>query len=104
MIDFIKLIGAISVLAHTLLNLTKEKLEILLPLAKEQGLVGMECYYSLYNETQTKESLVLSEKFGLKHSGGSDFHRENKPDIQLGFGKGNLKIPYNLVQQLKTSE
>lgn len=104
MIDFIKSIGAISVLAHPFLNLTKEELEILLPLAKKEGLVGMECYYSLYDEAQTSESLALSEKFGLKHSGGSDFHGENKPDIQLGFGKGNLKIPYNLVQQLKTSE
>ena len=104
MIDFIKSIGAVPVLAHPFLNLTKDELEILLPLAKRQGLVGIECYYSLYDEAITKEALLLAKKFGLKCSGGSDFHGENKPNIQLGFGKGNLKIPYDWVQQLKAAE
>lgn len=102
MIDFIKSIKAIPVLAHPFLNLRKDQLEKLLPLAQKQGLVGMECYYSLYDETQINDSLILAQKFELNYSGGSDFHGENKPGIQLGVGKGNLKIPYNLVQQLKS--
>ena len=104
MIDFIKSIGAVPVLAHPFLNLTKAELEILLPLAKKQGLVGMECYYSLYDEATTKEAIDLAEKFELKYSGGSDFHGENKPDIKLGVGKGNLKIPYDWSVALKTAE
>lgn len=104
MIDFIKSIGAISVLAHPFLNLTKDKLRILLPLAKKRGLVGMECYYSIYDEETTEEALKLAEEFKLKPSGGSDFHGENKPDIKLGFGKGNLKIPYCCSISLKTAE
>lgn len=104
MIDFIKSIGAVPVLAHPFLNLTKAELEILLPSAKKQGLVGMECYYSLYNATTTKEAIDLAEKFQLKYSGGSDFHGENKPDIKLGVGRGNLKIPYDWSVGLKPTE
>lgn len=104
MIDFVKSIGAVPVLAHPFLNLSKEELEKLLPIAKERGLVGMECYYSLYDKETTEESLHLAEKFGLKCSGGSDFHGRNKPDIKLGIGKGNLRIPYDWVHKLKTTE
>ncbi|MEE1191616.1 MAG: PHP domain-containing protein, partial [Blautia sp.] len=31
----------------------------------------------------------------------SDFHGDNKPQIQLGTGKGNLKIPYSVLKRLR---
>ena len=101
MLEFISSIGAVSVLAHPFLNLDEERLSALLPLAKEKGLVAVECFYSLYDEETTKKSIELCDKFGLKYSGGSDFHGENKPDIRLGVGKGNLKIPYEWALNLK---
>lgn len=101
MLEFIKSINAVSVLAHPFLNLDEERLFTLLPKAKEKGLVGMECFYSLYDEETTRKSIELCDKFGIKYSGGSDFHGENKPDIKLGVGKGNLQIPYSLVLELK---
>jgi len=104
MLEFLNTIGAVPVLAHPFLNLTREELEVLLPLAKEKGLVGMECYYSLYDGETTSLSLALAEAFQLKCSGGSDFHGDNKPDIQLGTGKGNLQIPYDLVTALKAAK
>ena len=104
MVDFITSIGAVPVLAHPFLNLTKDALEALLPSAKKQGLVGMECYYSLYSETTTREAICLADQFRLKYSGGSDFHGANKPDIKLGSGKGNLEIPYDWAVALKTAE
>jgi hypothetical protein len=64
----------------------------------------MECAYSLYNEETAAKSLLLAEKNGLLPSGGSDFHGENKPDINLGCGKGNLRIPYNWAISLKEKE
>ena len=39
--------------------------------------------------------------FGLKKSGGSDFHGVNKPDIRLGEGRGNLKIPSVWLDNLR---
>lgn len=101
MLNFLKSIGAIPVLAHPFLNLPEEKLMHFLPVAKEAGLLGMECYYSLYDDRTTQKSISFADKFSLNYSGGSDFHGANKPDIALGFGKGNLHIPYIWVQELK---
>ena len=101
MIQRIKSIGATSVLAHPFLNLSEEELLAFLPSATACGLDGMECYYSLYNEDTIQKSVAIATRFGLKQSGGSDFHGDHKPDIQLGFGKGNLQIPYALAQNLK---
>lgn len=98
---FVKYIGAVPVLAHPFLNLNEEELKLLLPVAKAEGLAGMECYYSLYDELTTEKSIKLADIFNLKYSGGSDFHGLNKPDISLGTGKGNLKIPLKWAIQLK---
>lgn len=92
-IDFIREIGAVPVLAHPFLNLDEEALTTFLPQAKEQGLVGMECVYSLYDEETTAKSFALADANGLLYSGGSDFHGGNKPHIRLGVGQGNLSIP-----------
>ena len=101
MLSVLKDVGAVSVLAHPFLNLTKSELESFLPKAKESGLVGMECLYSEYDEEQTKQSFALADKFGLKYSGGSDIHGANKPKISLGTGMGNLEIPYSYAENLK---
>ena len=94
MIRFIRDIGAVPVLAHPFLNLDEAELTAFLPSAKEQGLLGMECCYSLYSEEETEKSRTIADAFGLAPSGGSDFHGTNKPDIRLGSGKGNLAVPH----------
>ena len=43
---------------------------------------------------------LLAKKHGLFITGGSDFHGSNKPSIDLGCGKGNLKIPASLLEHL----
>ena len=101
MLDFIKSIGAVPVLAHPFLNLSEKELVEFLPLAKEHGLVGMECYYSLYDGATTNTSLDIAKKVGLLPGGGSDFHGSRKPDINLGEGKGSLKVPYQCYLELK---
>ena len=102
-LDFIKTIGAVSVLAHPYLNLSSERLTELLPVAKAHGLVGMECFYPLYDAQTTDDALAVAKQFGIKPSGGSDFHGSTKPDIDLGVGKGNLRIPYEWALELKAS-
>lgn len=100
-LDFLGSIDAVPVLAHPFLNLTEEQLTEFLPRAKRAGLVGMECYYSLYDAETAEKSLQMAETFGLLPSGGSDFHGTNKPDIVLGRGKGNLAVPYEWATALK---
>ncbi|MBR2861809.1 MAG: PHP domain-containing protein [Clostridia bacterium] len=100
-LEFIKSIGASAVLAHPFRQATEKELEELLPKAKAKGLDAIECYYSEFDEETTQKAIALAEKFGLKKSGGSDFHGDKKPEIKLGVGKGNLCVPYSCVQELR---
>ena len=101
MLNFINSIGAVSVLAHPFLNLREDELISFLTKAKEFRLAGMECYYPLYDDLTTEKSLKIADRFNILPSGGSDFHGLRKPDINLGVGKGNLKIPYEWFLALK---
>lgn len=101
MIDYIRSIGAVSVLAHPFLKLNEAELATFLPKAKAAGLDGMECIYSLNDDATTRKSIAFAEEFGLLKSGGSDFHGLRKPDIKIGVGKGNLEVPYEWYLKLK---
>lgn len=101
-IEFIKAKNAVSVLAHPLLNLNREELIELLPKAKDAGLMAMETKYSKYGREDQEFSTKLAKEFGLLESGGSDFHGENKPDIKIAIGKGNLQVPYKFLKIMKT--
>ena len=103
MLDIIHDLGAVSVLAHPYLNLKQDELAVFLEQATKHGLQGMEVYYSTYDEATTALALDTAAAFGLKKSGGSDFHGANKPDIRLGEGRGNLQIPAFWLEELKNS-
>ena len=98
-IRFIKSIGAVAVLAHPFLNLEEGELRRFLSGA--EGLDGMEVYYPLVDEGQTLLAVQIAQEFGLLKSGGSDFHGENKPEIHLGSGKGNLRVPMCYLEDMK---
>lgn len=100
-IRFIKSIGAVAVLAHPFLNLSREELEAFLPPAVQAGLDAMEVLYSKYSPEETAASYELVQKYNLLPSGGSDFHGENKPDIAVGVGRGELKIPFAWAEKIK---
>ena len=101
-IKFIKTCGGIAILAHPFLNMNYEQLEEFLPKAKEAGLDAIETHYSKFSEEETEMAKELAKRFGLKESGESDFHGKAKPDISLGTGLGNLKIPIELLDNLKS--
>ena len=100
-LDFIRSIGAVSVLAHPFLNLDEEGLRLFLPQAKQHGLCAMETLYSLFSEEESAKAKALCLEFGLLESGGSDYHGSNKPDLTLGKGKGNLAIPHAFCEALR---
>ena len=100
MIRFIKSIGAVAVLAHPFLNLNEAELCEFLHDAVAAGLDGMEVYYSTFTAEQTLLAKKIADRFGLLYSGGSDFHGANKPDIQLGSGKGNFHIDCGTLKKL----
>ncbi len=100
-VSFLSMHEAVPVLAHPLLNLTYEELCEFLPKAKSCGLVGVEAYYSLFDEKQTELIKQAAEKFGILLSAGSDFHGVNKTDIDMGSGKNNMHATIELYERLK---
>jgi predicted metal-dependent phosphoesterase TrpH len=90
----------VAVLAHPFLNLDEAELRAFLPEAVEAGLDGMETAYAKYSPETTALAEAIAAEFGLKNSGGSDFHGGNKPDIAIGTGRGNLAIPVEWLDNL----
>lgn len=100
-IEFLANINTVPVLAHPLINLSRDDLNIFLPQAKRIGLVAIETDYSLYDKSKTDTAKELANKYGLLLSGGSDFHGSNKPDISMGIGKGDLFVSVEYFERMK---
>ena len=101
-IDFIKSIGAVAVLAHPFLNFKEEgPLRAFLDEAVKHGLDAMETIYTAYSEETTALARKIAAEYSLLESGGSDFHGAAKPATALGTGKGNLKVPTEILHKLQ---
>lgn len=86
--------GGKAVLAHPLkYGVSGRELEDLVSELKGYGLDGIETYYSsnISNDEDTVRHLAI--KYDLCMTGGSDFHGEHKPGLEIGVGFGNLRIP-----------
>ena len=54
------------------------------------------------NTAQRRAKVIaLAEKYGLKLSGGTDFHGTFKPHISIGRGLGGLEIPDSVLEKMK---
>ena len=82
------------ILAHPVsLELSPEELDKKIEYLVDNGLDGIEVYHSNHSPDNVEEYLRLAEKYNLLISGGSDYHGPTvKPDIELGTGKGNVKV------------
>jgi predicted metal-dependent phosphoesterase TrpH len=103
-IEIIQKANGFPILAHPLLyHLTMDELEQLILQLKASGLKGIEAIYSLNENQDEANMLALAKKHNLIITGGSDFHGENKRDIDLLVGRGNLRIPASLLEQFTLS-
>lgn len=101
-IAWIRAAGGVAVLAHpTWATSAGEELEPLLTTLKAEGLGGIEVHYSTHTKRQTTKYLGLAKKLDLLITGGSDFHGITKPDIEVGIGRGGLKVSDKLLDPLK---
>ena len=101
-IAWIRNAGGVPVLAHpTWTRCQGEPLYRLCTRLKEAGLLGVEVFYSSHNRQQTSRYLELAKRLDLLVTGGSDFHGAANPGIQVGRGKGNLKVPDTLLDPLR---
>ncbi len=104
-IEVIRGARGIPVLAHpfSLLPEDEDELKGIVSNLKDEGLMGLECYYSEHDDAFTSLCLGIARRFDLVITGGSDYHGKAKPYIKLGRGKGNLVIPYSCVESLEAA-
>ena len=96
--------GGVPVLAHPLLyHMSDSRLDALISQLTEAGLLGLEAIYSTYPAAEERQMRRLAAKYGLLISGGSDFHGENKPGLDLGTGYGRLFIPCSLLDDIRNA-
>lgn len=94
--------GAWISLAHPMqYHMGYGQIEALVSQLTELGLNGLEVYHSSQNPYQSSKLKEIAKKYGLLPSGGSDFHGSNKPDIDIGTGRGGLRISYSLLKDIK---
>ena len=101
-VALIKQAGGIAILAHPLLyHLNSNSLQKLINELKVVGLDGIEAIYSTYATGEEHLMKKLAADNRLIISGGSDYHGATKPNIRLGVGRGNLYIPYAILEDMK---
>lgn len=101
-IDLIHSVGGIAVLAHPLLyGYSQADVTEVLRGLKSEGLDGVECLYSTHKKSDTTHLLQVCQNLKLLPTGGSDFHGENKPSLDLGCGYGELAIPFELLENIQ---
>lgn len=101
-IELIKKAGGIPVLAHPLLyKMSVTELHNLLTELKGYGLRGIEAMYSRNRGNDEAFVRKLASEYDLFITGGTDFHGTNKPDLEIGRGEGNLRVPVMLLENLK---
>ncbi|MBC8278723.1 MAG: PHP domain-containing protein, partial [FCB group bacterium] len=103
-IELISRAGGIAVLAHPNhypFGTSKELKNVLKELVNF-GLKGIEAYYSTYSAEQTAFYLRMAEEFKLAVSGGTDFHGDIKPEVEIGTGIGkSMNLGDDIVRRLR---
>lgn len=101
-IELINGAGGIPVLAHPcLLELeSDQQLDEILREMMSMGLKGLEVYFSEHSPEQTRRYAELAQRCDLLMTGGTDFHGDIQPDVQMGVGRGGLHVPFELYERL----
>lgn len=95
--------GGVAVLAHPYqlkLSLLQEA-EVLIGNLAALGLDGIEALYSRHSPEERQAYAAIATRHGLIVTGGSDYHGTYKPDLDLVIGKGDLRVPYSALEEVK---
>jgi 3',5'-nucleoside bisphosphate phosphatase len=96
--------GGRPVLAHPLsLNLDPPALRRTVEELAGLGLVGIEAVYGRYSPDERAGLVALAVETGLVATGGSDHHGTYKPDLTVGTGRGDLAVPDEALERLRSA-
>ena len=99
-IDIIHKAGGKAFLAHPFEYKFKDTIEFINDLRKEKELDGIECFHPSANQEQRNILVDYAKNNNLYISGGSDYHGNPKPDIEIGVGRGDLSISEEILNWL----
>ena len=103
-IELINQVGGISVLAHpATIYLKEDQLKGLVKGLAELGLGGIEAYYAEHHPENMARFKRWAAEMGLVCTGGTDYHGGNTPDLKLGTGFGQLRVPDEALDLLKAA-
>ena len=105
-IDLVVKAGGLASLAHPV-RLGRRKgneEEALIATLVGAGLGAIEVFHSDHNPPDVMRYLGLARRFGVALTGGSDYHGEAKPEVELGTGRrGNVSVPRRVLEGLRAS-
>jgi predicted metal-dependent phosphoesterase TrpH len=101
-IQLIHRAGGIAVMAHPGLlgPMPDAVFNALISGLKRMGIDGIEVYYPEHTREQTERYRRTAGRFDLVITGGTDFHGDIKPGIDLGVGDGSFAVPHFVYEQL----
>jgi len=79
------------------------ELENLLLRLIEEGLKGIEVYYPEHSPLEVARYKTLAERYSLLITGGTDYHGIEKNGLDMGVGRGEMKLSYLMVEELKAA-
>lgn len=102
-LNLLQAAGGVAVLAHPGLLAVNAgaEFEQLLIWLKNNGLGGLEVWYPEHTPQQTRTYFQLAQRYDLVATGGTDFHGALKPEVQLGYGAGNFRVPLTAYTELQ---
>jgi predicted metal-dependent phosphoesterase TrpH len=103
--------GAVFSVAHPHLNYLDhpstgtiaERLPEVIASLGARGVVGVEAYYGATSPEVRALMVKLTRDAGLIPTGGSDYHGFYKEDVSLGTGAGDLHVPDEILDELKSA-
>jgi predicted metal-dependent phosphoesterase TrpH len=101
-IEWIHAAGGRAVWAHPLARAIQRPggLEWLARELRDQGLDGLEEVHPAHDPGARRRLRRVARELGLALTGGSDFHGEATPGVQVGRGRGADCVPVSVVEEL----
>lgn len=66
------------------------------------GIAHLEAFYSGYTEEEMWELRDTAKEWDMDITGGSDYHGSDRPEVEIGFGTGDLRVPDWILEDMKT--
>jgi 3',5'-nucleoside bisphosphate phosphatase len=97
--------GGLAILAHPVqLRCTNPAhLATVINHLVEAGLDGLEVWHCDQDQRLSALLEQLAKRYHLLPTGGSDFHGSPKPNVVLGRGRNNVRVPVAVLDRLETA-